>query len=786
MTAPRVPLYDRLPEIYRIRDEEQDPPGQLHAFLAIVEPVFGAIHADIESQYEDLFVETAADWVVPYIGDLVGATHLAGDPWSTRADVAATIPLRRRKGTLGAIEHLVANLTRWGVHCVELRENLVWAQNLNHQRPDVGGLPPYGDVTLRGVKHPIPIRGGTVSTRDPGLLSLLGTPFDPFGHTPDVKPHADAAIRYNLPNLAIFLWRLEAYRVRISPPGTRTVQAVAAPAAGEAAFVVRTEVDPLDLPVRLFKVRRSTATRWLDSTQPALLTAADEAPGPILPARLTSGAPAGNPEAYVAVETYNAANPLAPLNILDVGLQLHLSETVFAGQTWTFRGANLCAWEDGLDRPLRDREVAVDPNIGRLLIGVASQPEADAVRDTLMLSYTYGAVGPVGAHPLSRPAAADTFAGEPVNRVSVAFATNPNGLQQALDNLHTRTRPLVIEIGDSMVHDLDLAAVAGTVNESGGPTLLLNRSVIIRASDDNRPIIRLRRPIRVRPARVIGANPAEQAEIDAVNARLTLRLEGLTLVRRPQFQTNQPLVARAAVNSLELDGCTLAPGGYRRRDGTRAGVRRSVQLASGHGFTQAADRAAFKETPAIRLRRTITGPVLVDGDYTLDVRDSIIDAGRGVGDLPGTVFAVSNATDPVNGWGAPMTVSGVTFFGRVRVEEIEGRGCIWVHALEVHNNQKGCIKFSYFSGVGDRLPQNHACVRGPDARLRFTDQWYRDPAYGQLAQTADFRIRERGPGDDQMGAFGLALMEAHKFRNLRIRFREFMPLGVRPLLITVT
>jgi hypothetical protein len=50
---------------------------------------------------------------------------------------------------------------------------------------------------------------------------------------------------------------------------------------------------------------------------------------------------------------------------------------------------------------------------------------------------------------------------------------------------------------------------------------------------------------------------------------------------------------------------------------------------------------------------------------------------------------------------------------------------------------------------------------------------------------ADFRILERGPNDDAMGAFGF-LLEAHRWHNLNIRFREFMPLGVRPLLIPVT
>ena len=133
--------------------------------------------------------------MIAYIADLLGTSHLAGDPWTLRADVADTIALRRRKGTLGAIELLTFNLTRWGVHCVELRENLVWQQHLNHQRPDQGGQPPYG---LPGVTRHQVIRGGTATLRDPATLSLLNTPFDRFGHIPDLRPPAGNGIRYNL------------------------------------------------------------------------------------------------------------------------------------------------------------------------------------------------------------------------------------------------------------------------------------------------------------------------------------------------------------------------------------------------------------------------------------------------------------------------------------------------------------------------------------------------------------------------------------------------------------
>ena len=70
--TPRVPLYERLPEIYRTKDKElSDIPDQLQAYLALVEEAFGHIHENIEELYHDLFIETADEWVIPYIGDLL-------------------------------------------------------------------------------------------------------------------------------------------------------------------------------------------------------------------------------------------------------------------------------------------------------------------------------------------------------------------------------------------------------------------------------------------------------------------------------------------------------------------------------------------------------------------------------------------------------------------------------------------------------------------------------------------------------------------------------------------
>jgi hypothetical protein len=776
MDGNRVALYERLPEIYRLRDVELDPPGQLEAYLALVEDVYGAIHENIESLYHDLFVETADDWVVPYIGDLLGTSHLAGDPWTIRADVADTVALRRRKGTLGAIELLTFDLTKWGVHCLELLERLVWLQHLNHQRPDAGGSPPYGLSTV--TRHTV-IRGGTATVRDPVTLSLLGTPFDPFARVADARPPTGAGVRFNLPNLAIFLWRLAAYRVGVSAPFSAGNQTIAGAAAPDAARSCRFSAEPLGRPLWLFNTARYDPER-----QPPMLTALDETPGPMPRARLTTGAPAGNPDSYVAVETYDPAN-LATLDIGDVGLQLHLPRTTFPLDIWTFRGANLCAWEDGLEPPLRDREIAIDPVTGRFVVGVMTTAEANAVRNGLLVTFTYGAVGPVGAHPISRMPAPDTWEGDAVDLRVVDFHQNPNGLTQALNGIQNAPRPIVVEIQDSMVHDLDVAAVGGTINEAGGPNLRLNRSLVIRAAAGERPIVRLARPLRFRPTKVVGATPAEQDALDAAISRLFVRIEGVQLTRGAGYPAGAPLIARASVHALELVDATLDPGGFRRLDGTRTPLWPSLELVFPYGFANANDEQAFKQTPAVAVRRSVTGSLLLDTEYTLSISSSIVDAGRGVADEPDAVFAVSAASDPVGGWGPPMSVDCATFFGRTRARTIDGRGGIWVHALEAQNDQKGCIRLSYFSGVGDRLPQNEDCVQGTDVKLRFVSEDYGDPAYAQLARSSDRSIRERGLGDDEMGAFNF-LLEAHKWRNLEIRYREFMPVGVRPVLIPVT
>ena len=74
MTSSSDRLYNLLPANQRVRDAAQ---GEvLRSLLAIISDELAGVEADIRGLYENWFIETCDDWVVPYIGDLLGVRGL--------------------------------------------------------------------------------------------------------------------------------------------------------------------------------------------------------------------------------------------------------------------------------------------------------------------------------------------------------------------------------------------------------------------------------------------------------------------------------------------------------------------------------------------------------------------------------------------------------------------------------------------------------------------------------------------------------------------------------------
>lgn len=205
-------LYDLLPVIHRQRDAEEGWP--LRALLRVIGEQVNLIEADMDQLYENWFIETCEDWVVPYIGDLIGyrLVHEAGEPGDPtlpqsrqlnkilipRREVANTIAYRRRKGTLALLELLAHDVAGWPARAVEFYRLLGWAQAINHMRPE---------------------RGQTANIRSPERMDRLDGPFDDLAHTVDVRRiNSQRSLGWhNIPSVGLFVWRLRAYSVTQTP-----------------------------------------------------------------------------------------------------------------------------------------------------------------------------------------------------------------------------------------------------------------------------------------------------------------------------------------------------------------------------------------------------------------------------------------------------------------------------------------------------------------------------------------------------------------------------------------
>ncbi len=151
-------LYNLLPAVYRERDAAN---GEvLRQYLEVLTDELAVVADGVDQLYDDLFVETAAPWVLPYIAELIGLHGLAsgtGGGLTPRAEVANTIAYRRRKGTAAVLEQLARDMTGWPARAVEYFELLASCQHMNHVRPN---------------------NQVTVNVRDANRLEFVGTAFE--------------------------------------------------------------------------------------------------------------------------------------------------------------------------------------------------------------------------------------------------------------------------------------------------------------------------------------------------------------------------------------------------------------------------------------------------------------------------------------------------------------------------------------------------------------------------------------------------------------------------------
>jgi hypothetical protein len=751
-------LYELLPAVYRMRDAEQGYP--LRALLQVIAEQVNVVEEDIAQLYENWFIETCEDWVVPYIGDLIGyiAVNSPGDPGGgsqslnriliPRRDVADTIRNRRRKGTLSLIE--------------EFYKLLGWTQPINHSR-------------LR--------RGQTANLRNGNALDLLGGAFDSMAHTVDVRRVASshAQGRYNIPSVAAFVWRLKAYSVTYST--AHGLDEIGSHAYTFNALGHNTQLynrpqpeaapthiaEELNLPVpirrRAFEERVTQDGRTRTQASVTYYGADENRVGRSLALWVADW-----PDKH-------APQPVPREKIIPADLR-----------KWRYRAP-------------RDH-VAVDPVLGRIVF-----PPSQLPKRGVKVSYHYAFSADIGGgeypRSLSQPATYALYhVNKPAGGKEKGFKTIAEALNRWIDDKtreHDKPdddptkdvkkyRSAVIEITDSEVY---------TEHEPLMISLGRGESLQIRAASGVRPILKILDYSEGMDALFISGRRGSRFKLDGllVSGR-GIRVDGREADseeqgsessesrQEPPYEDSH----KPPKENLEDDLCqvtirhsTLVPGWELHSDCEPKHGEPSLFL----NYTRA----------AVKIEHSIVGAIQIEADEVksepvrLHISDSILDA------TDSESMAISSPTLPIAY--AALTVERSTIIGSVDTHRIEmAENSIFDGTVRVARRQTGCVRFCWVP-FGSRTPRRYDCQ--PDAALaklrvekkaaltdeeknlearrvrpQFNSKRYGSPTYCQLAETCAEEITEGAEDEAEMGVFH-GLYQPQRAANLRARLDQFTP-----------
>ena len=227
-------LYDLLPLVHRTRDAEQGYP--LRALLQVINEQVNLVDADIKRLYDNWFIETCEEEIVPLIGELVGnslgqsnqnQTQLnenglrTNGLLSARQSVARLMKLRRRKGTLAVLEEIVADVGGWPSRVVEFRNLVSGNQSVKYpdQQKRSVDLRDNSALSLSTGRQIEPEIHSHLSPAEANHEALVSHgAFDQNQYSVDVRRinSRTSPGRFNLNNLGLFVFRLKSFHVKKS------------------------------------------------------------------------------------------------------------------------------------------------------------------------------------------------------------------------------------------------------------------------------------------------------------------------------------------------------------------------------------------------------------------------------------------------------------------------------------------------------------------------------------------------------------------------------------------
>ncbi|HET9059262.1 MAG TPA: hypothetical protein VFN61_05025 [Acidimicrobiales bacterium] len=835
-------LWALLPELYRSSDSQVlGQTGPLQELVARLGAQVAVVRRSIDRLWEDQSVESCDDWALPYIAALLATNLVDGlDARGQRLDIANTIDYRRRKGTLGLLEQLAADITGWEAKAAEMAGRLSRTRHLLD--PALGWPPTSADPTgaaelqrasgLVGTLTRTP-RGGVADLRSAAGAMATGTPFDEYYHRADVRTPRGTTGWYGIRKLAVFVWRAASIGVIEATPV----------AVGNCPghFCL----DPTGRQIELWAPRKRSSSSYGENwVSPDALVV----PGPISNVLWDAVAAAGQPEPSSADSAY----PVPGATFYGDGQALAVN---YVDPTTLVDPGQVTVW----------------PEVGRFLLAPSAGVSSAA---DIKVAYHYGLFYPVGAGPYDRrqPGVQLPITASPLVTVSAGPPGSPTALGDALSALDGQG---TVEVTDGLT--------CTSLPALGAPGAGIS-AICIRASRSlpaNRAVVRM--------PQGSGEWVIYGAEKDQAPA--SLRLEGLLfsggdIVLQGNFSdvivsccTLDPGSAGDLLNPPQafasaVDGTVLAPvhlfvEGTVERLVIERSITGSIRTSSGgvigslsvdgsiiqglasqvpggpavpgptsftaEGLYDGAGLLGLLSGPGPKsplvaflsaqlatlvagsdpttsdllqlLNNLVGGPLVYDANLFAGVAlsrfaQAQVTAPPPTGEalaalnylLLTEAFPVALADAAIACTTGTATLTQSTIMGDCYLHRLYASNCVLSGWVVAQDTQDGCTRFSAVTD-GSALPRPYECAVVPYGEPLFVSTRFGEASYAQISDSADDLVTgPPGPilpsvltgaeTGSEMGAFCAALAPV-KARSLLVKYAEYAPVGIIPFPVPV-
>lgn len=834
-------LWNLLPAVYRAADTDSlERNGPLRELVNRIGAQAAITRRSIDRLWEDQSIETCDDWVVPYIADLLATNLVASlDGRGQRLDVAKTIYYRRRAGTVALLEELAHNITGWEARVVEFFRRL--GRTRHGFDPEIGllgetnrslqtaeGL--VGELTNTCIGGWADLRNvyGALQAQSPfGIYAEPRPPsaFDEFFHTADFRKGRSRVGWYNIPRLGVFVWRLYSFPLSEQDPDnllTTPVQDANPLCPTHYTF------DPTGREIPLFAATQSRENRfgkkWVSPEEWQLPTPISRALLDLDKARQLdkTSAPASKIN-----ELYSAGTALHSVGVFkdsvfnllpfaDGSITINPERGTFtdtnstptdpaALRVWYHYGFSSTIGAGVYDRRILGEKLSPPPApLLSATSGGGAVPDPGAKGTvTIADSLTYDSPADVGS-PATGIKNVRLWA-DNQKRPLIRLAPLRDWIFTADTGARLRLEGLFVSGGDIVLRgDFANVTIACCTFDPGGSGEAAQPPTIFAKSIDQRDLA----PCRIWVEGEIRELEVDRSIIGPIRTRLGGKVETLTItdsivqgMRTAGFGTfeavdiKDPSGLAKRLRSALRDICQ-----YLRNRLSPRTQRLLDELSNDSGSAPKLCRMLIKLLNRELVRAQLYEPGLFRDIPLTPQTARLITENPSGPDLVRLNRRLLEEAFPVELADSALALSAgevklvrTTILGPAYVHRFDASECILDDVVMVDDYQHGCVRFSAWS-TGSVLPRKYESVEVAPKSPLFTSRVFGQPGYAQLLETVDAAILPGQPNTtiaegaedgSEMGAFARE-KNPIKERSLLIKYQEFMPVGLSPVVIHVT